>query len=104
MSTVDAQRTHKPGTVQLYLLTFRLLLDYVGLDPNPARDPRVKLPKRVREEPQPPPAEHVEAILGAIGQITTGGSVQEFRCGLQSGAVPDAIAPRPDGNVCFTNQ
>jgi integrase len=58
---------HKPGTVQLYLIAFRLLLDYVGLDPNPARDPRVKLPKRVREEPQPPPAEHVEAILGAIG-------------------------------------
>jgi integrase len=60
--------THKPGTVQLYLLTFRLLLDYVGCDPNPARDPRVKLPKRVREEPTPPPAEHVEAILAAIGK------------------------------------
>jgi integrase family protein with SAM-like domain len=39
----------KPGTIQLYLLTFRLLLDYAGCDPNPARDPRVKLPKRVRE-------------------------------------------------------
>ena len=58
---------HKPGTVQLYLIAFRLLLDYVGLDPNPARDPRVKLPKRVREEPQPPAAEHVEAILAALG-------------------------------------
>jgi integrase len=58
---------HKPGTVRLYLIAFRLLLDYVGVDPNPARDPRVKLPKRVREEPQPPPAEHVEAILGATG-------------------------------------
>src|SRR5262249_25593253 len=52
----------KPGTIQLYLLTFRLLLDYASVDPNPARDPRVKLPKRVREEPTPPPAEHVEAI------------------------------------------
>ena len=30
---------HKPGTVQLYLIAFRLLLDYVGVDPNPARDP-----------------------------------------------------------------
>lgn len=58
---------YKPGTVQLYLTTVRLLLDYVGLDPNPARDPRVKLPKRVREEPQPPSAEHVEAILAALG-------------------------------------
>jgi hypothetical protein len=43
--------TYKPGTVQLYHLTFRLLIDYCGVDPNPCRDPRVKLPKRVREEP-----------------------------------------------------
>jgi integrase len=57
---------HKPGTVQLYLIALRLLLDFVGLDENPARDPRVKLPKRVREEPAPPPAEHMEAILAAL--------------------------------------
>lgn len=60
--------THKPGTVQLYLLTFRLLLDYANVDPNPARDPRVKLPKRVREEPQPPSSEHLLAILDAMGK------------------------------------
>lgn len=59
--------TLKAGTLQLYLIAFRLLLDYVGVDPNPARDPRVKLPKRVRDEPQPPPADHVESILAAIG-------------------------------------
>jgi integrase len=58
--------TMKPGTVQLYLIAFRLLLDYAGADPNPARDLRVKLPKRVREEPKPPPAEHVLAILDQI--------------------------------------
>jgi integrase len=58
--------THKPGTVQLYLLAFRMLLDYVGIDPNPCRDPRVKLPKHVREEPNPPSAEHTLAILEAI--------------------------------------
>lgn len=56
----------KPGTLGQYLIAFRLLLDHVGLDPNPARDPRVKLPKRVREEPAPPPADHVIAILEAI--------------------------------------
>jgi integrase len=56
----------KPGTVQLYLLVFRLLLDYVGVDPNPCRDSRVKLPKRVREEPRPPSAEHFLAIVGAV--------------------------------------
>jgi integrase len=58
--------TMKPGTVQLYLLVFRLLLDYVGLDENPCRDPRVKLPKRVREEPRPPSAEHFLAIVTAV--------------------------------------
>ena len=57
----------KPGTLQQYLIAFRLLLDHVGIDPNPARDPRVKLPKQVREEPNPPSAEHTEAILAAIG-------------------------------------
>jgi integrase len=59
--------THKPGTVQQYLIAFRLLLDYAGLEENPARDPRVKLPKRVREEPNPPTGEQLLAILDAIG-------------------------------------
>jgi hypothetical protein len=40
--------SYRPGNVQLYLIAFRLLLDYVGLEENPARDPRVKLPKRTR--------------------------------------------------------
>jgi integrase len=62
-----AQR-FKPGTIQLYLIAFRLLLDFVGLGENPARDPRVKLPKRVREEPQPPSAEQFAAILEAMGE------------------------------------
>jgi integrase len=62
----ELAETHKPGTVQLYLIALRLLLDYTGAEPNVARDPRVKLPKRVREEPTPPPAEHVLAILDAI--------------------------------------
>jgi integrase len=59
--------TRKPGTLGQYLIVFRLLLDHVGLDPNVARDPRVRLPKRVRDEPTPPSAEHVEAILAALG-------------------------------------
>jgi hypothetical protein len=62
--------SYKPGTVQLYLITFRLMLDYVGLEENPARDPRVKLPKRTREEPQPPTGEQLTAILAAMGRAT----------------------------------
>jgi integrase len=64
----DLTQRFKPGTVQLYLIAFRLLLDFVGLEENPARDPRVKLPKRTREEPQPPSAEQFAAILEAMGE------------------------------------
>lgn len=60
--------TRKPGTLGQYLIAFRLLLDHVGLEPNVARDPRVKLPKQIREEPNPPSADHTEAILAALGE------------------------------------
>jgi streptogramin lyase len=40
----------------------------------------------------------------AIGRITTSGSVQEFKNGLQTNADPDAITPGPDGDVWFTDQ
>jgi integrase len=60
--------TYKPGTVQLYLIAFRLLLDFAGLEENPARDARVKLPKHEREEPQPPTGEQFAAILEAMGE------------------------------------
>jgi integrase len=56
----------KPGTVRQKVIAVRLLLDFAGSDPNPARDPKVKLPKQVREEPKPPSAEHVLAILDAL--------------------------------------
>jgi integrase len=64
----DLSETRKPRTLGQYLIAFRLLLDHIGLEPNVARDPRVKLPKHVREEPQPPSREHFEAILEALGE------------------------------------
>jgi integrase len=64
----ELSETLKPSTIQLYLIALRLLLDYAGTEPNVARDPRVKLPKRVREEPKPPSADHWEAILEAMGK------------------------------------
>jgi integrase len=63
----DLASSYKPGTIALYLLSLRMLFDFIGLEPNPARDPRVKKPKQVREEPQPPSAEQFSAILEAIG-------------------------------------
>jgi integrase len=59
---------HKPGTVRQKVIVVRLLLDFAIVDPNPARDAKVRLPKHVREEPQPPSADHVLAILAALGQ------------------------------------
>jgi streptogramin lyase len=41
---------------------------------------------------------------GAVGRITTSGSVHEYTTGLQTGADPDAITAGPDGNVWFTDQ
>jgi integrase len=56
----------KPGTLQQYLITFRLVLDHAGVKPNAARDGRVRLPKQVRSEPTPPSAAHVEAIIATL--------------------------------------
>lgn len=53
----------KPSSVSRYFSTLAQLLDFCGVDPNPARDKRVKLPTVEYEEPQPPPADHVIAIL-----------------------------------------
>jgi integrase len=43
-----------------------MVLDHAGIDPNPARDRHVKLPRGKREEPTPPTAAHVEAVYGVL--------------------------------------
>ncbi|MBI3936372.1 MAG: site-specific integrase, partial [Betaproteobacteria bacterium] len=52
-----------PASVAKYVETLRVLFDFAGVEPNPARDPRVRLPKVERTEASPPPAEHVLALL-----------------------------------------
>jgi integrase len=47
------------------LAALRMALDHYGLDPNPARDRRVKLPREVKREINPPTAAAVEAAVGA---------------------------------------
>jgi len=46
-----------------YLGTLRLVLDYADVDPNPARDRRVKLPRIDSEIPTPPTGSDVAAIV-----------------------------------------
>jgi integrase len=55
----------QPSSVKPYVGTLRQLLDFCGLDPNPARDRRLKLPRVVTEEPTPPTAKQFLAILDA---------------------------------------
>jgi integrase len=44
------------------------VLDFEGIDPNPARDKRVKLPKERKPHVPPPLAEHVERIAEALAR------------------------------------
>jgi integrase len=53
----------RPGTTRKYFNVFAQELDFAGLEPNPARDKRVKLPTLVEEEPEPPTAKQFLAIL-----------------------------------------
>lgn len=63
---VAAQAHHKPSTIKGYLEKWRMLFDYAGVDPNPARSKQLRLPRIVREEVTPPTADHLVRALTAI--------------------------------------
>lgn len=46
--------------------TLAQILDYAEVVPNPARDPKVKLPREEPEQLDPPTADHIEACLRAM--------------------------------------
>jgi integrase len=50
------------GTIRKTLQTLAMVLDHAGVDPNPARDKQVRLPRAEEEEINPPTAAHVEAV------------------------------------------
>lgn len=56
----------KAGTVAQYLDCIKVFFDFVGAEPNPARDSRIKLPRRDTEEANPPSDEHYLAILDKL--------------------------------------
>jgi integrase len=56
----------KPASVRGYLATLRAVLDYAGVDPNPARDSRVRLPRDERVIVDPPPAIDVDTIIAGV--------------------------------------
>jgi integrase len=72
ITTVDVQEwiaglELAPSSIVQYIGTLRQVLDYAGVDPNPARDRRrVRLPQVVTEEPNPPTAKQLLAILDKL--------------------------------------
>jgi integrase len=56
------------GTIQKSLAALRMALDHADVEPNPARDRRVKLPRGVREEIDPPTAAQVETALAFVAR------------------------------------
>jgi integrase len=53
----------KPSSLSRYLNTLRQVLDFAGVDPNPARDRRVKLPRIETMVVEPPTAKQVDTII-----------------------------------------
>jgi len=53
----------KPSSLRRYIATLAAILDYAGVDPNPAKDKRVKLPREERTIVEPPSADAVASIL-----------------------------------------
>lgn len=56
-----------PSSLSRYVNTLRQLLDFAGVEPNPARSKHVKLPRIVQEEVDPPTAKQTHAILERLG-------------------------------------
>jgi integrase len=57
------------GTIRKTLQTLAMIFDHAGVQPNPARDRAVKLPRGEQEEINPPTAEHVAAVFGRMPEI-----------------------------------
>jgi integrase len=52
-----------PVSVKKYAATLRTILDYAGVDPNPARDQRIRLPREQRSVVEPPSMVEVEVMI-----------------------------------------
>lgn len=63
---VSALETRKPSTIKGYLEKWRMLFDYAGVTPNPARSRQLRIPKFIREDITPPTADHLVRALTVI--------------------------------------
>jgi integrase len=59
-------RPYKRETIRKTRTVLAQVLDHYAIDPNPVRDPRVKLPKERKPHIPPPLAEHVERVVDTV--------------------------------------
>jgi integrase len=76
-----------PQSVQRGAGRRHLLLDFAGVDPNPARDKRVKLPKNVREEASSPTAKQYLAILDNVPKRWLLPFITQEQCAMHIGEI-----------------
>jgi integrase len=60
------EQERSASTIHTYMAAARQALDFADVDPNPARSRKVRLPRVGREEPTPPPADHLELLLRSV--------------------------------------
>jgi integrase len=76
-----------PRSVARYFATHKLILDFAGCDPNPARDRAVKMPTADREEANPPTAAQFLTLLHAMSRRYTLVMVVLEQTGMRVGEV-----------------
>lgn len=58
----------KASTIAQYMTTVKLIFDFADADPNPARDPRLRLPSVQKIEATPPTGDQFLALLEAVNR------------------------------------
>lgn len=65
----DLAAAYKRGTLKKSKEAFSMVYDHFGIDPNPVRDPRVKLPHEGERDLIVPLALHVEAVAALLDPV-----------------------------------
>ena len=78
-------------TLHKYANSLQQVLDFAGVEPNVARDRRVKLPSAVREEPEPPDAPFVVAMLGKLTKRWLLAFVTTDQTGMRVGEIASSL-------------
>ena len=77
----------QPATLHKYVNTLRQVLDFADVEPNVARDRRVRLPRVVHDEPEPPDAPQVESMLHQLTARWLLGFITADQTGMRVGEI-----------------